>query len=103
MKNTITKLVLPILTIGVLAISSQNVSAQSVGIAGSTFTPDAQSILEIQSTTKGILLPRMTTVQRNAISPGAGSDFGLMVYDTDVDAYFYWDGTAWNVVGNGAV
>ncbi|MBL4586570.1 MAG: tail fiber domain-containing protein [Flavobacteriales bacterium] len=103
MKNTVTKLILPVLTVGVLTISSQIAKGQSVGIAGSAITPDAQSILDIQSTSKGILLPRMTTVQRTAISPGTGSDFGLMVYDTDVDAYYYWDGTAWNVVGNGAV
>jgi|GEM_PF-1773488 len=74
--------------------------AQSVGIASTTITPDAQSILDIQSTSKGVLLPRMTSAQRAAISPTNGSDLGLSVYDTDTDSYWYWDGTVWQEIPN---
>ncbi|MBI1288872.1 MAG: hypothetical protein GC178_14995 [Flavobacteriales bacterium] len=76
--------------------------AQSVGISGSAITPDAQSILEIQSTSKGVLLPRMTTAQRTAVAPTNGSDHGLMVYDTDTKTYWYWDGSsnAWREIPN---
>jgi hypothetical protein len=56
-------------------------STKSIAIAstGSEPTPDATSIFDLQSTTKGFLPPRMTTTQKNAIaSPAAG----LVVYDT---------------------
>lgn len=57
-----------------------------------SFNSSASSILEIKSTTKGILFPRMTTTQKNAIaSPAAG----LMVYDTTLNQMSYYNGTAW--------
>ncbi len=46
---------------------------------GTTF-PNASSLLDITSTTKGILIPRMTQAQRNAISSPAT---GLMIFQTD--------------------
>lgn len=52
-----------------------------------TTTPDATSILDITSTTKGMLAPRMTTVQRNAIASPAQ---GLLVYDTDLKLFYYY-------------
>ncbi|MDC8002116.1 hypothetical protein POV26_13800 [Aequorivita todarodis] len=57
-----------------------------VGIGNTN--PDASSVLDITSTSKGLLLPRMTTAQRLAITTPANS---LMVYDTTVKAYFYYD------------
>ncbi|GAL61934.1 hypothetical protein [Algibacter lectus] len=61
-----------------------------VGIG--TTTPDASSILDIESTTQGILTPRMTTAQRIAIASPAE---GLMVFDTDEGSFFYFDSTVW--------
>ncbi|WP_394774187.1 hypothetical protein [Flavobacterium sp.] len=52
-----------------------------------TTTPNATSILDITSTTKGMLTPRMTTVQRNAIATPAD---GLTVYDTDLKVFYYY-------------
>lgn len=49
-----------------------------VGIG--TATPNTTSALDIQSTTRGLLIPRMTATQRTAISTPAQ---GLMVYQTD--------------------
>jgi hypothetical protein len=69
-------------------------STKSIAIAstGSEPTPAATAIFDLQSTTKGFLPPRMTTTQRNAIaSPAAG----LMVYDTTLNAMFYFNGTIW--------
>jgi hypothetical protein len=61
------------------------VLAQSVGIG--TTTPNASAQLDITSTTRGLLTPRMTQVQRNAIvSPVSG----LLVYQTDAVAGFYY-------------
>lgn len=65
----------------------------SVGIG--TASPDAVALLEVTSTTKGFLPPRMTTAQRDAISsPPAG----LMIYDTTTNKLNFYNGTAWEVV-----
>lgn len=60
-----------------------------VGIG--TVTPDASSILDISSTTQGMLAPRLTTAQRIAIASPAN---GLMVFDTDVKAFHYYNSTS---------
>lgn len=52
-----------------------------------TTTPDATSMVDITSTTKGMLAPRMTTIQRNAITSPAQ---GLLVYDTDLKSFYYF-------------
>src|SRR5258707_13869528 len=66
----------------------------STGAAGiGTLTPNASSLLDITSTTKGILIPRMTLTQRNAIvSPVTG----LMIYQTNsTPGFYYYSGSAW--------
>ncbi len=59
-----------------------------VGI--NTIDPDESSSLDIRSTESGLLIPRMTTAQRQAIVEPAHS---LLVYDTDLDGYYYNQGT----------
>jgi hypothetical protein len=75
-----------------------NADAQNnVGIG--TSTPDASSLLELQSTTQGMLVPRMSTAQRLAIATPAN---GLLVFDTTVGCfYFYNSGTWQNLCGSG--
>jgi hypothetical protein len=60
---------------------------------------NASAILDIKSTTKGFLQPRMTTTQRDAISTPAT---GLSVYNTTTNTNDYYNGTAWvsNAAGN---
>ncbi|WP_432221054.1 hypothetical protein ACRASX_09705 [Flavobacterium sp. TMP13] len=60
------------------------VNAQ-IGIG--TTTPDASSILDISSTSQGMLAPRMTTVQRTAIVAPAD---GLIVYDIVLKSFYYY-------------
>ena len=77
-------------------------TAQSVGIG--TNTPASSAQLEINSTTKGLLPPRMTFVQRNAIQSSVA---GLMVYCTDCGINGgepqYYNGTNWlNMIGGNA-
>jgi len=55
-------------------------------------TPDATALLDISSTTKGFLPPRMTASQRNAISSPAT---GLMLYDTTNDKMDFYNGSVW--------
>lgn len=66
--------------------------AQSSSVGIGTINPDASAQLDISSNNKGVLLPRMTTAQRNAISSPAS---GLQVYNTDNNCMEYWNGTAW--------
>ncbi|WP_405296969.1 cell wall anchor protein [Algibacter sp. Ld11] len=77
--------------IGLLFFALFQVQSYSqVGIG--TTNPEPSSILDIESTTQGILTPRMTTVQRNAIASPAE---GLTVYDTDESAFYYFDSLSW--------
>jgi hypothetical protein len=65
-----------------------------------TVTPNASSILDITSTTKGMLAPRMTTAQRTAITTPADA---LLVYDTDVKSFYYYNSTtaSWAILSGG--
>ena len=69
-------------------------SYAQVGI--NTNTPNASSALEIESTTGGILIPRMKETQRDAIvSPASG----LMIYQTDeILGFYFYNGTAWTKI-----
>lgn len=81
-----------ILCAALVAISSMAISQNNVGI-GIT-NPDPSSILELSSSQKGLLVPRMTATQRlSVISPANG----LMVYDTDSACFFFYNtaNTAW--------
>lgn len=55
-------------------------------------TPSAVAILELSSTTKGFLPTRMTTAQRNAITP---LEEALTVYDLTTHSYWFYNGTIW--------
>jgi hypothetical protein len=62
-------------------------------IFGTDGANNASAQLQIDSTTKGFLPPRMTTTQRNAIaSPAAG----LVVYDNTDNKHYGYNGTTWN-------
>lgn len=60
----------------IFLLVSANANAQ-IGIG--TTTPDASAVLDLSSTTKGLLMPRMTTLQQTNLSSPA---IGLMVYNT---------------------
>jgi uncharacterized protein (TIGR02145 family) len=77
-----------------LLLLGHNVFSQ-VKIGGDPSAINTSSILEIESTTQGILTPRMTEAQKNAISTPAN---GLLIYQTDASLGFYfYDGasTSW--------
>ena len=85
-----------LLSITVL-LSTALASNAQVGVG--TASPDASSVLEVQSTTQGMLTPRMTSTQREAISTPAT---GLIVYQTDGTAgFYYFTGSAWVILING--
>jgi hypothetical protein len=66
-------------------------------------TGQASAVLDLKSTTRGLLPPRVTAAQRTAIASPAT---GLLVYQTDGAAgYYFWDGAKWQpfVIGQGGV
>jgi len=70
-------------------------SYAQVGIG--TTSPNASSMLDITSTTSGILIPRMTIAQRNAITSPAT---GLLIYQNDsTPGFYYYNGSAWTPFG----
>ena len=72
-----------------IVMFSQNTYAQ-VGIG--TSTPDASALLDLHSTEKGLLIPRMTEGQRLGITNPAT---GLWVYDVTKNHMYYFNGTVW--------
>src|SRR5437868_3385072 len=74
-------------------------SAQSMGIASTSITPDASSILEVRSSTKGVLIPRLSTTERDAVTSPAT---GLMIYNTTTNKFNYYNGSAWTAVFSGS-
>lgn len=81
-----------------LAITAIFSNAQSVSINTDGTTADPSAMLDVKSTTKGMLVPRMTTVQRNAIPMPAN---GLLVYDTDLNKFYFYNGTEWGTFSSG--
>lgn len=92
-----------LLLILLFVISSINVSyAQTntfpvTGSAGiGTITPDGSALLDMQSSTQGMLVPRMTKAQRNSIAVPAT---GLLIYQTNTQpGFYYYDGSSWKAL-----
>ncbi len=73
-----------------------------VSIGKGSVPANPKAILELVSKTKGLLIPKMTDTERNAIFSGADlTAKGLMVFDDTQDAFYFWDGTAWKPVAPG--
>lgn len=85
-----TKFLSTLVSIACLAfVSTQALAQGGVGINGSTAAADSSAMIDVSSTSKGMLAPRMTSTQRAAISRPAT---GLLVYQTDGTAGFYYNG-----------
>ena len=75
--------------------------AQGLSVNATGSAADTSAMLDVSSTSKGMLAPRMTTAQRNAIALPAT---GLMIYQTDGTAgFYYYTGSAWGVVGGSSL
>ena len=76
-------------------VGSLTVSGQ-VGIG--TASPDPSALLDISGTSKGFLIPRMSTAQRNAIASPAE---GLLIFNTDTNQVNGYASGAWGAIGSG--
>ncbi len=73
----------------VTIITFSAISQNNVGI---NTTPDPSAALDVSATSQGLLIPRMTESEMNAIAAPATS---LMVFNTTANAFWYWDGSQW--------
>ena len=80
-----------------------NGTAQGVAINSDGSTADASAMLDIKSTAKGMLIPRMLKAERDAITVSSARN-GLLIYQTDnTPGFYFYDGSSWAVVGSGAM
>ena len=81
----------------IIALSLSLTMASQVGIG--TITPDAGSLLDIESPDKGLLIPRVSIDNLNNIAPiTGGATESLLVYNTNTTTgkgFYYWDGSQW--------
>ena len=81
---------------------SASAFAQNVGINSDGTAPDASAMLDVKSTSSGILIPRMTEEQKNEIASPAE---GLLIYQTNgtTPGFYYRNGSnAWTLIGSGS-
>jgi uncharacterized protein (TIGR02145 family) len=71
-------------------------NAQNLGISATGSLPDNSALLDVDATgmnpKKGVLIPRMTTAERNAIPSPALS---LLIFNLTTGCYEFWDGSSW--------
>ena len=78
-------------TFTLLLTAFVSVTAQ-VGINPDNKEPDPSAMLDVSSVDKGLLIPRMTSEERDAIE---NPSEGLLIFNTDDDCFNYYSGTAW--------
>jgi hypothetical protein len=87
-----------------LLLFSSGAGAQNVGINNDGSDPDNSAMLDVKSTDKGFLPPRIALTATNSANPVTTPADGLLVYNTAtagaspnnvVPGYYYWNGTAW--------
>lgn len=74
------------------------ISAQSVGINTDGSAPNTKSILDIKSSTMGMMIPRVTTANRIGIGATLAEQ-SMTVYDTDLKSYMVYNGSDWTPIG----
>ena len=93
-KHTIIYCFIFLLSTTILPAQTVVVTDDSTYVSG-----QASAVLDLKSTTKGFLPPRVTAAQKDAISSPAT---GLMVYQTDgIAGYYLWTGTVWDLLVSG--
>ncbi len=98
MKKTLFIITLLCFLFGNILFAQHNNSQLPGSINAAGDAPDASAMLDVQSTTKGVLIPRMTSAQRTAIASPAT---GLLLFDTDTGGFWFYDGAAWTDLSAG--
>ncbi len=104
-KNTSSNKLLYILLTAMSAVIFIPSNAQVKVTDGADLTMDANSILELESSDKGLLIPRLAINDLNLPAPlTAPVPTGMLVYSTGgtvADGFYYWKGTAWTILTTG--
>ena len=78
-----------------LLLSAFTTLAQNANVGIGTSKPDSSALLDLTSTSKGLLIPRMTVAQRAGVKSPAT---GLMVYQIDFfTGFYFFDGEVWKM------
>ena len=87
--------------LALITFTPNNANAQGVSFNTTGTAADASAMLDVASTTKGMLVPRMTAAQKTAITSPAT---GLMIFQTDgTPGFYYYTGSAWSAVGGSSL
>jgi hypothetical protein len=82
------------LSVIMITICGYHSNAQSLAINTDGSTANTSALLDVKSTLKGVLIPRMNRTERNAIATPAA---GLLIFQNAPDSigFYYYNGTAW--------
>jgi len=75
-----------------IVIFNINLYSQGVAINTTGSIADSSAILDISASNKGLLIPRMSEIERNAIIKPA---VGLLIFNTTTNCFNFWDGNLW--------
>jgi len=90
------KILICSLIILLIVLSNSSINGQNTAITDNeSYTPHSSAMLDVYSLSKGLLVPRLTSTQRIAITAPAD---GLLVYDTNLDQYYYFANSVWNPI-----
>lgn len=93
-------------TIGICLLTSHIYTQGGVRISDTGGAPDVSAMLEVSSTSKGLLIPRIALIgSTDATTIVNGNVTSLLIYNTatitDVTpGYYYWDGSIWRTLGD---
>lgn len=82
-----------------LTLIAQN-DKSSVVIGSNTNKPNALLVVNPQHSDQGVLLPQLSTAQRNALQPASPGEDGLILFDKTLNTFFYWSNGAWVAIHN---
>ncbi|MEO9870993.1 beta strand repeat-containing protein [Ekhidna sp.] len=96
-----TKKLFQILSISIFMCSAAPVIGQEFTAGINTETPNPNAVLHLVAPNgnQGLLIPSLTTTQRTSMSLTA-TDNGLMVFDSDINAFFFWVNPGWVATTN---
>jgi hypothetical protein len=100
MKREIIKLIFAIASLIFFMGSFTTIYSQNIGITLSGVAPNPSAALDVSSTEQGVLIPRLTDAERQALKDPAS---GLMIYNTTSNEINFYDGTGWQRIPGSSV
>lgn len=88
----------PLLAAAALLLAPGLTLAQAPGVGIGTTTPNAAAVLDVSSSTQGLLPPRLSTAQRDALTTAqalGATQAGLLIFNTTTQALNQWNGATW--------